>query len=208
MTTVPDPSSAPRSLTIPAAARSGPGGVVVRAALPADVRAVRALVEPYAEQRILLAKEMVGYFEAVQEFVVAEAPEPSGEHGAADGGTPDGGRAGGVVACGALHVMWDDLAEIRTLAVHPDWLGHGLGHAVVEALLDRARALGLSRVFCLTFEVEFFRRHGFEEIEGTPVAPEVYAELLRSHDDGVAEFLDLARVKPNTLGNTRMLLTL
>lgn len=200
MTLVPDPSSAPRPLTIPPAARSGPGGVVVRAALPADVRAVRTLVEPYAERRILLAKEMVGYFEAVQEFVVAEAPE--------DTAGRDDDRPGGVVACGALHVMWDDLAEIRTLAVHPGWVGHGLGHAVVEALLDRARALGLSRVFCLTFEVEFFRRHGFEEIEGTPVAPEVYAELLRSHDDGVAEFLDLARVKPNTLGNTRMLLTL
>jgi amino-acid N-acetyltransferase len=204
VTPVPDPSSAPRPLTIPPAARSGVGDVVVRAALPADVRAVRALVEPYAERRILLAKEMVGYFEAVQEFVVAEAPERPAEHG--DGA--DGGRPGGVVACGALHVMWDDLAEIRTLAVHPDWVGQGLGHAVVEALLDRARALGLARVFCLTFEVEFFRRHGFEEIEGTPVAPEVYAELLRSHDDGVAEFLDLARVKPNTLGNTRMLLTL
>jgi amino-acid N-acetyltransferase len=200
--------------------RSGPRGVVVRPALPADVRAVRALVEPYAEQRILLAKEMVGYFEAVQEFVVAEAPQGAAEPGRGPDGGPDGGPGrgpdggsdgglpGGVVGCGALHVMWDDLAEIRTLAVHPGWLGHGLGHTIVEALLDRARALGLSRVFCLTFEVEFFRRHGFEEIEGTPVAPEVYAELLRSHDDGVAEFLDLARVKPNTLGNTRMLLTL
>jgi amino-acid N-acetyltransferase len=81
-----------------------------------------------------------------------------------------------------------------------------VGHALVSALLDRARALGLRRVFCLTFEVEFFKAHGFREIEGTPVTPEVYAELLRSHDDGVAEFLDLARVKPNTLGNSRMLL--
>ena len=201
MTTVPDPSSASRPLAL-TATWSGPGGVVVRPALPADVRAVRALVEPYAERRILLAKEMVGYFEAVQEFVVAEAPQ------VAEAAEADGDRPGGVVGCGALHVMWDDLAEIRTLAVHPGWLGHGLGHTIVEALLERARALGLSRVFCLTFEVEFFRRHGFEVIEGTPVDPEVYAELLRSHDDGVAEFLDLARVKPNTLGNTRMLLEL
>ena len=50
--------------------------------------------------------------------------------------------------------------------------------------------------------------HGFHVIEGTPVTPDVYLELLRSHDDGVAEFLDLARVKPNTLGNTRMLIEL
>lgn len=60
-------------------------------------------------------------------------------------------------------------------------------------------------MFCLTFETAFFARHGFVEIEGTPVEPEVYAEMLRSHDEGVAEFLDLARVKPNTLGNSRML---
>jgi amino-acid N-acetyltransferase len=172
--------------------------VRVRPAMPADVRAIRALVQPYAEERILLAKEMVGYYESVQEFVVAEP-------GGAPGDVPAGGR---VVGCGALHVMWDDLAEIRTLAVDPAWRGRRVGDALVTELLDRARALGLRRVFCLTFEVGFFARHGFRPIEGTPVSAEVYAELLRSHDDGVAEFLDLARVKPNTLGNTRMLLEL
>ena len=113
-----------------------------------------------------------------------------------------------MVGCGALHVMWSDLAEIRTLAVDPARRRHGVGHALLAALLDHARALGLTRVFCLTFEVEFFASHGFRVVAGTPVAPDVYAELLRSHDDGVAEFLDLARVKPNTLGNTRMLLEL
>ncbi|GAA4724879.1 amino-acid N-acetyltransferase [Isoptericola chiayiensis] len=163
----------------------------VRAALPADVRAVHDLVQPYAADRILLAKEWVAYYESVQEFVVA-----------------DGGVETGVVGCGALHVMWADLAEIRTLAVDPRWTGRGVGHALVEELIQRARAMGLRRLFCLTFEVDFFAGHGFREIDGTPVTHEVYGELLRSHDDGVAEFLDLARVKPNTLGNTRMLLDL
>lgn len=171
---------------------SSPAPVDVRPAVPADVRAIHALVEPYATERILLAKEWVGYYEAVQEFLVAQAPDGDGA----------------VVGCGALHVMWEDLAEIRTLAVAPAWRGRAVGHVLVGALLDRARALGLRRVFCLTFEVDFFARHGFEVIEGTPVSHEVYAELLRSHDDGVAEFLDLARVKPNTLGNTRMLVHL
>jgi amino-acid N-acetyltransferase len=164
-------------------------GVNVRPARPADVRAIRGLVQPYADDRILLAKEWVGYYEAVQEFLVAEVD-------------------GLVVGCGALHVMWDDLAEIRTLAVDPAQRGRRVGHALLEALVDRARGLGLRRLFCLTFEVEFFTAHGFHAIEGTPVTPDVYAELLRSHDDGVAEFLDLARVKPNTLGNTRMLIEL
>ncbi len=162
----------------------------VRPALPADVPAIADLVAPYATERILLAKEMVGYYESVQEFLVAVADD------------------GEVVGCGALHVMWDDLAEVRTLAVSPAWRGRGVGHALLEALLDRGRRLGLRRLFCLTFEVDFFAGHGFHPIEGTPVPTDVYAELLRSHDDGVAEFLDLARVKPNTLGNTRMLIEL
>jgi amino-acid N-acetyltransferase len=60
----------------------------------------------------------------------------------------------------------------------------------------------------LTFETEFFGRHGFTEIEGTPVTAEVFEEMRRSYDIGVAEFLDLSYVKPNTLGNSRMLLVL
>jgi amino-acid N-acetyltransferase len=168
---------------------------VIRPALPADVRTIRDLVEPLSQERILRPYEMVGYYEAVQEFLVATDPAA--------------GAAGDTaVGCGALHVMWDDLAEVRTLAVHRDWRGRRVGHALLEGLIDRARALGLRRVFCLTFEVDFFAAHGFREIDGTPVTPEVYAELLRSYDEGVAEFLDLARVKPNTLGNSRMLLEL
>ena len=79
---------------------------------------------------------------------------------------------------------------------------------MVAKLIEVARELELDRLFVLTFEVEFFGRHGFAEIEGTPVTAEVYAEMCRSYDTGVAEFLDLSYVKPNTLGNTRMLLTL
>ncbi|WP_454231905.1 amino-acid N-acetyltransferase [Mycolicibacterium fortuitum] len=112
------------------------------------------------------------------------------------------------VGCGALHVLWADLGEVRTVAVHPKVRGTGVGHLLVEQLLDVARELHLSRIFVLTFEVDFFGKHGFEEIDGTPVTAEVYEEMCRSYDTGVAEFLDLSYVKPNTLGNTRMLLTL
>jgi amino-acid N-acetyltransferase len=163
----------------------------IRRARTADVRAIARLVGANVESRRLLGKAAVTLYEDVQEFWVAE---------------PAGG--GEVAGCGALHVMWEDLAEIRTVAVRPDAQGHGVGHRLVAALLDSARELGVARVFVLTFAVGFFARHGFEEIDGTPVAPEVYAELLRSYDEGVAEFLDLDRVKPNTLGNTRMLLRL
>jgi amino-acid N-acetyltransferase len=162
---------------------------VIRRARTSDIRGIRRLVAPLAEKRVLVAKDAVTYYEGVQEFRVAD----------------DDGR---IVGCGALHVMWEDLAEIRTLAVAESQLGSGLGGRILEALVEDARELGVRRLFCLTFETRFFTRHGFEPIEGQAVTADVYAELLRSYDEGVAEFLDLERVKPNTLGNTRMLRTL
>ncbi len=164
----------------------------IRQARPTDVRAIADLVAPYARRRILVPKELIHYFEDVQEFMVAET-------------CPGEDRGREIVGCGALHVMWDDIAEVRTLAVRPDHLHHGVGSALLEALLGKARALDLRRAFCLTFEVDFFERHGFHRIEGTPVGQDVFEQMLRSHDDGVKEFLDLASVKPNTLGNTRMI---
>ncbi|MEU4225123.1 amino-acid N-acetyltransferase [Nonomuraea sp. NPDC026600] len=164
--------------------------IVVRRARTPDVRTIRRLVDTYAGAGPrLLEKATVTLYEDVQEFWIAE-------------------RGGLVVGCGALHVLWEDLAEIRTVAVNPEFRGLGIGHRIVSSLIITARELGLRRVFCLTFEVDFFARHGFRPVQGTPVSPEVYAELLASYDEGVAEFLDLEHVKPNTLGNTRMLLHL
>ena len=160
----------------------------MRRARTADVTMIKSLVDGYAG-RVLLAKEIVTLYESVQEFLVAEVD-------------------GQVVGCGALHVLWADLGEIRTVAVHPGALGRGVGHAIVAGLIENARELGLARLFVLTFEKHFFGGHGFVEIDGTPVEPDVFAAMLRSYDAGVAEFLDLAHVKPNTLGNTRMLLRL
>lgn len=179
----------------PSAAGAGPGTARVRRARTSDVPAIKALVDQYAG-RILLEKNLVTLYETVQEFWVAELVDAIGR------------TSGPLVGCGALHVLWSDLGEVRTVAVDPAVAGRGVGHAVVVRLLDAARELGLSRVFVLTFEVSFFGRHGFAEIDGTPVQAEVYAEMRQSYDTGVAEFLDLSYVKPNTLGNTRMLLEL
>lgn len=165
------------------------GDVVVRPAHTYDVATIRRLVNSYTADGRLLAKAPVTLFEDVQEFVVAE-------------------QDGEVVGCGALHVLWEDLAEVRTLAVDPASTGRGIGSHLLTTLLERARTLGVRRVFCLTFEVDFFARHGFHEIEGTPVTHEVFEQLLQSYDEGVAEFLDLERVKPNTLGNHRMMVVL
>ncbi|MEY4313351.1 MAG: hypothetical protein RLZZ319_860 [Actinomycetota bacterium] len=171
--------------------------ITVRAARTADVEAIESLIEPYVKQRILLGKDAVVLYEAIQQFVVAE-------------------EGGAVVGCGALHVMWRDLGEVRTVAVAESHRGRGVGRAIIDALEGSARTLGLTRLFCLTFETDFFRRLGYEVIgevgddteTSALVSPDVYAELVRSPDEGVAEFLNLARVKPNTLGNTRMLKSL
>jgi len=160
--------------------------LVVRPAKTNDVKVIRALVDSYAAPGQMLSKETVTLYESVQEFIVAEVD-------------------GVVVGCGALHILWEDLAEVRTMAVKKELNRQGIGHKILEAIIARAGEVGVEKLFCLTFQTEFFGAHGFEVIEGTPVNSTVYAELLRSYDAGVAEFLDLESVKPNTLGNTRML---
>ncbi|WP_027944191.1 amino-acid N-acetyltransferase [Amycolatopsis taiwanensis] len=165
-----------------------PTSVAIRRARIADVRKIKALVDADAG-RVLLEKELVTLYEDVQEFWVADS-------------------RGEILGCGALHVLWEDLAEIRTVAVDKAARGQGIGHALVGALVELAVELGLRRVFVLTFETHFFAAHGFREIDGTPVPQSVYEQMRHSIDPGVAEFLELPYAKPNTLGNTRMLLEL
>ena len=163
--------------------------ISVRPARTSDVKAIRELVDSYAAPGQMLSKETVTLYESVQEFLIAE-------------------KDGKVVGCGALHVLWEDLAEVRTVAVSQEFHKQGIGHLILNEIIKCAREIGVKRIFCLTFQTEFFGSIGFKEIHGTPVEPDVYAQLLRSYDAGVAEFLDLESVKPNTLGNTRMLLNL
>jgi len=106
----------------------------VRPARTSDIPSIQALVEPLVQRRILLGKERVVFYEAVQEFRVA---------------TDD---AGTLIGCGALHVLWEDLGEVRTLAVADDWLHRGVGHAILSDIEASAALLGLTRLFCLTFE--------------------------------------------------------
>ncbi|AIC47004.1 amino-acid N-acetyltransferase [Rhodoluna lacicola] len=162
----------------------------VRPARTADVKAIQAMRQELEGSKVLLGHELVSLYEAVPEFLVAVD------------------ESGQVIGAGALHVMWEDLAEVRSMVVRENLRGTGVGHAVLEALLAKAESVGIKRVFCLTFETEFFGKHGFKEISDVPVDEVTFEQMVRSHDDGVAEFLDLARVKQNTLGNTRMLKTL
>jgi len=159
---------------------------VVRRARTTDVAAIRSIVEAYAADRILLGKDVVTLYEDVPDFRVAVDTD------------------GRLVGCGAVHVMWEDIAEVRTLAVLPEFRRQGIGRMILDELLRTAADLGVEQVVCLTFEVDFFARYGFEVATSLQVAPEVFAQMVRSPDEGIAEYLDLERVRPNTLGNTRM----
>ena len=109
---------------------AGADEIVVRRARTPDVRGIRRLVDTYTDDRRLLSKATVTLYEQVQEFRVAVHPSD-----------------GTVVGCGALHVMWEDLAEVRTVAVDPECRGHKIGHRIVSDLLGSAREIGVRRVF-------------------------------------------------------------
>lgn len=165
------------------------GNIFIRPAVTGDVPEIAGLIEPLVRNRVLLGKEKVGLYEGIQEFMIAELD-------------------GRLIGCGALHVFWEDLGEVRTLAVAEAQQHKGIGSMLLREIETRALRLGLQKLFCLTFEVNFFESHGYLAVDDDLVDPEVYLELLLSPDEGMAEFLDLARVKPNTLGNARMLKTL
>lgn len=124
---------------------------LVRRARTSDVPAIKQLVDTYAG-KILLEKNLVTLYEAVQEFWVAE-------------------HEGRVVGCGALHVLWADLGEVRTVAVNPAMTGHGIGHAIVDRLLEVARELALKRLFVLTFETGSSRGTGSPRSRARPSPP-------------------------------------
>ena len=163
-------------------------GVLVRRARTADVPAIKALVDLYAGSgRKLLAKDLVDALRG-------------------RAGLP-GRRARRRRSSAAARCTCSGPTSARSARwpCTPTTAAQRIGAAVLDALIDTARELGLSRLFALTFHTAFFARHGFVEIDGTPVDPDTYDALRRSYDPGVAEFLGLEYVKPNTLGNTRML---
>ncbi len=141
---------------------------------------MRALVAPLAEQRVLLQKEAVAYYESVADFVVAE-------------------RDGEVIGCGAVHVLWEDLAEIRTLAVASSALGHGVGTQHPRQPRGPGARAGGGAALLPDLRDRVLRAARVRADRGTGGrSPRSTLELLRSYDEGVAEFLDLERVKPNT----------
>jgi amino-acid N-acetyltransferase len=132
----------------------------IRPARTSDAAAICSLVNYHAEQGKMLHRSMESVYDSLREFQVAE---------------DDGGQ---VVACVAVDVFWDDLAEIKSLAVAPEQMGKGLGSQLVRAAVADARELGTRRLFALTYEQDFFARHGFKVIERQTLPEKVWRECV------------------------------
>jgi len=160
----------------PGAIESFDGGIVLRRASLDDVPGIARIMADFVAQGVLLPRPVSELYQCIREFHVAE-------------------RAGEVVACAALRLLWDDLGEVRSLAVRPDHHGSGLGARLVQRVLDDARTLDLPRVIALTREVGFFERCGFGIVSRDTLPRKVWTDCVRCPRrhacDEVAVVLDL-----------------
>ncbi|MFH1086550.1 MAG: N-acetyltransferase [Chloroflexota bacterium] len=146
-----------------------------------DVPVMVDLINEHAAKGLMLARSRHTVYQSLRDFVVAA----------------DEGRLIGV---GALHIIWEDMAEVRSLAVDPAYEGRGVGRRIVEVLLDDARALGLPRVFALTYVQGFFERMGFHVVPKEELPHKIWGDCLNCpkfpNCDEVALIRDLATDTP------------
>ncbi len=149
----------------------------VRKAHVCDAKAICDLVNHYAEQGLMLHRSLESIYDCLREFWVAVEDDA-------------------VLACAALDVFWADLAEVRSIAVAPAGQGQGLGRKLVARALDDARELGISRVFAMTYEKDFFQRLGFAEVPLQSLPEKIWSECLewyaKGHRHETAMLLSLA----------------
>jgi len=131
----------------------------LRRAVVSDVPHVQKLVNAWAKQGVMLPRSLHALYEQIRDYLVAVTDNR-------------------VVGCVSLHVSWEDLAEIRTLAVAPDYHGHGVGRALVEEALRDAQELGLTRVFVLTYVPDFFAKLGFTECGKSELPQKIWQECV------------------------------
>ena len=133
--------------------------VIFRKARMTDVDNLHALINSYAEQGLMLPRSRSMIYESLREFTVVE-------------------EDGEFLGTGGLHIIWEDLAEIRALALKAEAMGRGLGRKLVEKLLAEARELGIPRVFALTYQREFFEKCGFRLIDKEEMPHKVWKECI------------------------------
>ena len=140
-----------------------------RGAVVSDVRSISGMINEYASAKIMLARGPQYIYENIKDYTVITVSVPNRQ----------GVNQDVVVACGAVHVLWEDLAEIRSIAVHPKFHRRGLGSKIVSALIEESRALGIRRLFTFTLAVEFFQSFGFIEYPRNDIPPIVWVECSK-----------------------------
>ena len=125
-----------------------------------DVTQVHKLINAYADRGQMLPRPLSELYEDLRDYFVIREGEQ-------------------VVACAALHVSWEDLAEVRSVAVAGDSQGKGLGAQLVVACLKEADALGIKTVFCFTYQPDFFKRHKFIDIDKMELPRKVWTDCFR-----------------------------
>jgi len=135
---------------------------VIRRATLRDVKSIHRLIAEQAQSGHILARAMSQLYSQVKDFIVSEE-EGSGE----------------IVGCGALQIVWEDLAEIRSLAVQTERQGQGIGTALIEALLEESGQMGVSKVFVLTYRPELFQRLGFALMDKSHLPHKIWADCIR-----------------------------
>ncbi len=133
--------------------------VTIRPAVLSDAGMILDLVNRLAAEQVMLARSPASVLERIRDFVVAEV---------------DGAFAG----CGALAIVWSDMAEIRSIAVEPAHQGLGLGRRMAETLIDEAKQLGLPQLMAFTYVTGFFTRLGFKEVEHARLPHKVFNDCL------------------------------
>jgi amino-acid N-acetyltransferase len=133
--------------------------VIYRKAAFNDVEALYKLINAYAEQGLMLGRSRNMLYECLRDFILAE----------------DNGE---VVGMGALHLVWDELAEIRALAVAPHIIKSGIGRNIVQGLIEEGKVLGIKTIFTLTYQPEFFMKQGFTEISKDQLPHKVWKECI------------------------------
>ncbi len=134
---------------------------MVRKARMRDVEAIRNLISTYSEQGEMLPKALMEIYEELRDFYVYI------------------GAAGEVLGCCALHLFWEDLAEIRSLAVIGPNKGRGIGAALLEACMREASELGISKVFTLTGKPAFFEKQGFDVVDRSELPHKIWAACVK-----------------------------
>ncbi|MBU2602091.1 MAG: N-acetyltransferase [Actinobacteria bacterium] len=156
--------------------------MVVRSAVVADVPAIQRLINGYADSGVMLPRSLHSIYGQVRDHLVAL-------------------EDGVVVGCVALSVVWQDLAEVRSLAVAQSHGGRDIGTTLVSRALDEARTLGVNRVFVLTYVEKFFRRFGFHSVEKSELPHKIWRECVHCVHfpdcDETALVIDLAPVTPD-----------